>query len=62
LEEIPREEETTKLDKEIKKFQAAQKKLSKKVESLRADQAQKKKSLFSEMERKLKEELEKKTR
>jgi hypothetical protein len=60
LEEIPRGEEESKLEEELKKFQAAQKKLSQKVESFKAEQAQKKKSLFSEMEKKLKEELEKK--
>ena len=62
LEDIPRGEEQSKLEEELKKFQAAQKKLSKKVESFQAEQAQKKKSLFSEMEKKLKAELEKKTK
>jgi hypothetical protein len=73
LEDIPRGEEESKLEEELKKFQAAQKKLSQKVESFQAEQAQKKesfqaeqaqkkKSLFSEMEKKLKEELEKKTK
>ena len=62
LEDIPRNEEESKLEEELKKFQASQKKLSKKVESFQAEQAQKKKSLFSEMEKKLKEELGKKTK
>ena len=62
LEEIPRGEEESKLEEELKKFQATQKKLSQKIESFQAEQAQKKKSLFSEMEKKLKEELEKKAK
>jgi hypothetical protein len=62
LEDIPSGEEESKLEEDLKKFQAAQKKLSQKVESFQAEQAQKKKNLFSEMEKKLKEELEKKTK
>ena len=62
LEDIPRAEEGSRLEEELKKFQASQKKLSQKVESFQAERAQKKKSLFSEMEKKLKEELEKKTK
>lgn len=62
LEDIPRDDEESKLEEELKKFQDARKKLSQKVESFRVEQAQKKKSLFSEMEKKLKAELEKKTK
>ena len=62
LEDIPSGEEENKLEEELKKFQATQKKLSQKVESFQAEQAQKKKSLFSEMEKKLKAELEKKSK
>jgi len=61
LEDIPRGEEESRLEEELKKFQDTQKKLAQKVESFHAEQAQKKKSLFSEMEKKLKAELEKKS-
>ena len=60
IEDIPRGEEEHKLEEELKKFQDTQKALTKKIESFQAQQEQKKKSLFAEMEKKLKEELEKK--
>ena len=62
LEEIPRGQEENKLEEELKKFQDTQKALSQKVESFKAEQAKKKKDLFSEMEKKLKAELEKKSK
>lgn len=62
LEEIPRGEVGSRLEEEVKKFQDAQKTFSKKIESLQAEQAGKKKSRFADMEKKLKEELEKKSR
>ncbi len=60
LEDIPRGEPGSKLDDELKKFQDSQKALSQKIESMKAEQKQKKKNLFADMEKKLKEELEKK--
>lgn len=62
LEDIPRGQEENKLKEELKKFQDTQKALTQKVESFRAEQARKKKNLFSEMEKKLKAELEKKSK
>ena len=62
LEDIPRGQEENKLEEELKKFQDTQKALSQKVESFKAEQAKKKKDLFSEMEKKLKAELEKKSK
>ena len=62
LEDIPRGHEENKLEEELKKFQDTQKALSQKVESFKAEQAKKKKDLFSEMEKKLKAELEKKSK
>jgi hypothetical protein len=62
LEDIPRGQQENKLEEELKKFQDSQKALSQKVESFKAEQAQKKKNLFSEMEKKLKAELEKKSK
>ena len=45
---------------ELDRFQEAQKGLTRKVESIRAEQARKKKDLFSEVEKKLREAIEKK--
>ena len=62
IEDLPREEEGSKLEEDLRKFQHSQKALSQKIKSLQVQQKQKKKNLFSEMEKKLKEELEKKSR
>ena len=43
----------------LQKFKESQKALSEKIESIHAKQAQKKKDLFTEMEKKLKQELDK---
>ena len=61
IEEIPREDDESKLEEELKKFQESQRGLSQKIESIQAKQAQKKKDLFAEMEKKLKQELDKKS-
>jgi len=60
LEDLPRGEPENKLEDDLKKFQDTQKAFSRKIESFQAQQKQKKKNLFAEMEKKLKEELEKK--
>ena len=60
IEEIPREDDESKLEEELKKFKESQKGLSQKIETIKAKQAQKKKDLFAEMEKKLKHELDKK--
>jgi len=60
LEDLPRSEPDNKLEDDLKKFQDTQKAFSRKIESFQAQQKQKKKDLFAEMEKKLKEELEKK--
>ena len=60
LEELPRDEPEINLENDLKKFQDTQKAFSQKIESFQAQQKQKKKDLFAEMEKKLKEELEKK--
>ena len=60
LEEIPREEESSKLEEELKKFQESQKGMAGKMKALQVEQAKKKKDLFAEMEKKLKAELSKK--
>jgi len=62
LEDIPRGELGRKLEDEVKKFQDTQRSFTQKIESLRVEQAGKKKNLFAEMEKKLKEELDRKSR
>ncbi len=60
IEDLPRGEKTSRLEEELSKFKESQKKLSRKIESFQAEQAQKKKNLFAEVEKKLKDKLEKK--
>ena len=60
IEDIPREDDGGKLEAELKKFKESQKGLSHKIETIQAKQAEKKKNLFAEMEKKLKQELNKK--
>ena len=62
LEDIPRGELGRKLEDEVKKFQDTQRSFTQKIESLRVEQAGKKKNLFAEMEKKLKEELDRKAK
>lgn len=61
IEEIPRDADGKQFETELQKFKESQKKLSEKIESIHAKQAQKKKDLFAEMEKKLKQELDKKS-
>ena len=60
IEDIPRGEPESKMEDELKKFQETQKAFAQKMETLQAEQKQKKKNLFADMEKKLKEEIEKK--
>jgi hypothetical protein len=60
IEEIPRGMPETLLDKELKNFQIARKGLTQKIESFQAAQAEKKKQMFAELEKKLKTGMEKK--
>ena len=60
IEDIPRDTDGTQLDAELQKFKDAQKALGKKIETIQAQQAKKKKDLFAEMEKKLKQQLDKK--
>jgi DNA-binding transcriptional regulator GbsR (MarR family) len=59
IEEIPRDVDGTQMEAELQKFKETQKAISEKIESIHAQQAQKKKDLFTEMEKKLKQELDK---
>jgi hypothetical protein len=57
IEDIPRTTDGSKLQDEIKKFEDAQKNLTKQVEAFKSKQDAKKKSVFDEIEKKLKEKL-----
>jgi hypothetical protein len=61
LEDLPRTAQPDRLQNELDRFQQAQKGLTSKVENIRAEQERKRKDLFSEMEKKLRREIEKKT-
>ena len=54
IEEIPRGAGESKLEEELKKFQSSKKGLSKKIELFQAKQAEKQKNLFTQLEKKLK--------
>ena len=60
IEDIPRDATGTQFDAELRRFKDSQKALSEKIETIQAQQAKKKKDLFAEMEKKLKQELDKK--
>lgn len=60
IEDIPHGEPESKMVDELKKFQDTQKAFAQKMVTLQAEQKQKKKNLFADMEKKLKEEIEKK--
>ncbi len=60
LEELPREMESSQMDEALKQFKAEKNKLALKVESIKEQQAKKQKDLFSEIEKKLKQDLNKK--
>jgi DNA-binding Lrp family transcriptional regulator len=60
IEDIQREDDGGKFEAELKKFKESQKELSHKIETIQAKQAEKKKNLFAEMEKKLKKEFNKK--
>jgi hypothetical protein len=60
LEDIQSDEQEDKLAEELSKFKENQKEKSKKLESFHAEQEAKKKSRFSDLEKKLQEEIKKK--
>ncbi|MBW2608569.1 MAG: hypothetical protein JRD05_13170 [Deltaproteobacteria bacterium] len=60
IEDIPKEEKESALEDELAKFKETQKAFAQKIESFQAKQKEKKKSLFSDIEKKLKKELDKK--
>lgn len=60
LEDLPREDAPDRLQDELSRFKAEQQKTASRIATLQADQKKKKKSLFEEMEKKLRAEIEKK--
>jgi FtsZ-binding cell division protein ZapB len=59
LEEIPRGEQDTRLEKELAKFQNHREEIDQKVKTFQSEQAQKQKDLFAALGKKLKNDLEK---
>jgi hypothetical protein len=62
LEDIPQDEQENKLDQALKQFQAAKKGYADKVASIQADQKEKRKNLFADLEKKLKTDLKNKNK
>ena len=60
IEDIPRGESESGFEDELKKFQDDRKAFTQKIKNFQAQQKQKQEDLFAEMEKKLKEELDKK--
>lgn len=61
LESIPKEGQESKLDEALKQFQASRKGHADKVASIKADQKEKRKTLFADLEKKLKSDLNNKS-
>ena len=60
IEELPRDAEESRLEQELKKFRQGKHAMEEKVASIKAQQNQKKQDLFAEIEKKLKQKMEKK--
>jgi hypothetical protein len=60
IEELPRDTEETRLEQELKKFKKGKDVMKDKVASIKAQQDQKKHDLFAEIEKKLKQKMDKK--
>lgn len=61
IEDIPKGGVPDRLQDELHKFQAAQKDVASRIKTMQAEQKEKKKSLFEEIEKKLKAQIDKKT-
>lgn len=57
LEEIPRGEQDSRLEKELARFQSSRRELDRKIKSFQTEQARKQKDLFAELDKKLKSGL-----
>jgi len=60
IEDIPKGDQVSSFEDDLKKFQDSKKDFTKKIESFQAKQAKKQKNLFAELEKKLKQETDKK--
>ncbi len=60
IEELPRDTEESRLEQELKKFKQGKSVMKEKVASIKAQHDQKKQDLFAEIEKKLKQKMEKK--
>ncbi|BBO71574.1 hypothetical protein DSCA_55040 [Desulfosarcina alkanivorans] len=60
IEDLPRDVEESRLELELKKFKKGKDTMKEKVASIKAQQDQKKQDLFAEIEKKLKQKMEKK--
>ena len=60
IEELPRDTEESRLEQELKKFKKGKDAMKEKVASIKAQQDQKKQDLFAEIEKKLKQKMDKK--
>jgi hypothetical protein len=60
IEELPRDTEGSRLEQELKRFKQDKNAMQEKVASIKAKQNQKKLDLFSEIEKKLKQKMDKK--
>jgi len=59
IEDIPKGKQVSRLEEELKNFQRSKNEISSKIESIKSEQAEKKKSLFEELEKNLKKGLNK---
>jgi hypothetical protein len=59
IEELPRDSEESRLEQELQKFKKGKDAMKEKVASIKAQQDQKKQDLFAEIEKKLKQKMEK---
>jgi hypothetical protein len=60
IEDLPRDTEESRLEQELKKFRKGKNVMEEKVKGIKAQQEQKKQDLFAEIEKKLKQKMEKK--
>jgi hypothetical protein len=59
IEQLPRDTEESRLEQELKKFKQGKDVMQEKVASIKAQQDQKKQDLFAEIEKKLKQKIDK---
>lgn len=60
IENLPRDQEESRLEKELKKFKEGKDTMKDKVASIKAQQDQKKQELFADIQKKLKEKIKEK--